>query len=104
MEKFLTNAINYNSIDGSISLGETTTDGSNTYSDWHQWWPDYERTIIKEYYPVYWPNYVTTTVTVPGKLEQAFKIAGKLIEKKIIEKELTVKDFVELVNEISDLI
>ena len=39
----------------------------------------------------------------PSKIEQSFKIVGKLIQKKIIKLE-TVNDFVETVNEVAELL
>lgn len=58
------------------------------YGYWHEhWYPSY---------PTYYPTYITYS----NKFEQAFKIVSKLFEKKIIEK-LTVKQFIELVNEIA---
>ncbi len=97
---YLSQSINYDAQSDNVTVG------TNNYSGWGGWWPDYERTIIKEYYPTYWPSYITNTVTVtaPSKLEQAFKIVSKLIEKRIITKKLKVKDFVELVNQVSDIV
>lgn len=101
-ETFLAASVSYNYDKDSLSL----TDFQNTpelnvgmhVGDW--WWPDYEKTIIREYYPTYWP-----TVTIQkSKLEQAFKIVTKLMEKKIIKDDLTVKKFVTLVNEVSEII
>ena len=98
VDNYLSQSVDYNATDNSISVGSTI------YDNWGGWWPEYEKTVIKEYYPAYWPNYVTTTIPSPSKLEQAFKIVSKLIEKKIITKKLEVKDFVELVNQVSDVI
>jgi hypothetical protein len=39
-----------------------------------------------------------------SKIEQAFKIIGKLMEGEIITKELTVKEFMKLVNDIAGVI
>lgn len=101
-ETFLAASVNYNYESNSLSLTdmpETTDLGSNFIaSDW--WWPNYERTIIREYYPTYWP----TTTIQKSKLEQAFKIVTKLMEKKIIKGDLTVKKFVTLVNDVSEII
>ena len=60
---------------------------------WYPWW---EREI-NYYYPS------ISYITEKSKIEQAFKILGKLIEKKII-KEPTIKAFIGLVNEIASII
>jgi len=54
------------------------------------------------YYPQWYPSY--HYVQERSKVEQAFKIVGKLLEKDLIEKELTVKQFMKLVNEIAEII
>ena len=54
------------------------------------------------YYPTWYPSY--HYVTEKSKIEQAFKIIGKLMDKDIIEKDLTVKQFMKLVNEIAEII
>jgi len=54
------------------------------------------------YYPQWYPSY--HYVSERSKIEQAFKIVGKLLEKDLIEKELTVKQFMKLVNEIAEII
>jgi hypothetical protein len=54
------------------------------------------------YYPQWYPSY--HCVQERSKVEQAFKIVGKLLEKDLIEKELTVKQFMKLVNEIAEII
>ena len=55
--------------------------------------------------PLVYPSHthVTYGSTMSSKLELAFKIVSKLLEKEYI-KELTVKDFILLVNEVSGLI
>lgn len=58
---------------------------------------DWDR-CYRYYQPIY-----TSCVYSPSKLEQAFKITSKLLEKGII-KELKLKQFIELVNEISGLL
>lgn len=60
---------------------------------WYPWWG-------KEIH--YWYPSISYT-TERSKVEQAFKIVCKLLEKKII-KELNVKQFIELVNEIATII
>jgi hypothetical protein len=54
------------------------------------------------YYPIYYPTY--HYVESKSKIEQAFKIVGKLFERKIITKDLTVKEFMKLVNDIAEVI
>lgn len=54
------------------------------------------------YYPQWYPSY--TYIPEKSKIEQAFKIVGKLLEKDLIEKELTVKQFMKLVNEVAEII
>jgi hypothetical protein len=54
------------------------------------------------YYPQWYPSY--HYCNEKSKIEQAFKIVGKLLEKDLIEKELTVKQFMKLVNEIAEII
>jgi hypothetical protein len=54
------------------------------------------------YYPQWYPSY--HCCHEKSKVEQAFKIVGKLLEKDLIEKELTVKQFMKLVNEIAEII
>jgi hypothetical protein len=56
------------------------------------------------YHDHYYPIYYSYPCYEKSKIEQAFKIVGKLIENKIIEKELIVKDFIKLVNDIAGLI
>jgi hypothetical protein len=63
-------------------------------------------------FPYYWDthNYYCHTwypsICVPekSKIEQAFKIVGKLLDGKLIEKELTVKTFMKLVNDIAEIL
>jgi hypothetical protein len=60
------------------------------------WYPYWEREI-HHWYPTL--NYATEK----SKVEQAFKIVGKLIEEKII-KDLNVKQFIKLVKDIALII
>lgn len=60
------------------------------------WYPK----VIKEYYPiVYWERLTMQ----PNKFEQAFKIVSKLVEKKRLDLK-KVSDFIEVVNEIVEII
>jgi len=75
--------------------------GSNQYKvgDFYQSW-GYWNTY--PYYPH--TTYITNTVeTKPNPFELSFKIVSKMLEKKIIER-LTVKQFIETINEIAKLI
>ena len=61
------------------------------------------------YYPLYeyhYHNWYPTLATVVerSKIEQGFKVVGKMIENKIITKELTVKEFIKLVNDIAEIL
>ena len=64
---------------------------NNYYDSWHL-----------PCWPVYYPTY--TYVNEKSKIEQAFKIVSKLLEQKIIIKELTIKEFVKLVNDVAEVI
>ena len=68
---------------------------------YHITYPDYYY-YHEHYYPVYYP--CCSWITEKSKVEQAFKIVGKLIEKKLIKDNLNVKDFIKLVNDISEII
>ncbi len=57
----------------------------------------YNAGILTAWYPTY-------HVCEKSKVEQAFKILGKLLEQKIIERELTVKEFMKMVNDIAEII
>ena len=52
--------------------------------------------LVKEYYPVYYSNWIT-----PSKTDTAFKLLRMMIEKKYITIQ-TVDEFIELVNQISN--
>lgn len=54
------------------------------------------REEIHHYYPMYVPH-------EQNKIEQAFKIVSKLMEKKIVSG-LNVKQFVGLVNDIAEIL
>ena len=53
--------------------------------------------LIQTYYPNYLSYYTS------NKTEQAFKLVQKLLEKKLV-KLTTIKDFIELTNEIISII
>jgi prepilin-type N-terminal cleavage/methylation domain-containing protein len=96
----LTKSLNYFKYTGNelvnysgntLTTGETSLHYNDYYDCWHQ-----------HYYPIYYPiyNYCDNR----SKVEQAFKIVGKLLEKDLIKKELTVKEFIKLVNDIAEII
>lgn len=55
--------------------------------------------LINTYYQPYLPYWRDES-----KIEKSFKLVQKLIEKKIIKEPKTVKDFIDLVNLLSDTI
>lgn len=66
---------------------------SSSIGDQYNWQPYYP--LIQQYYPVYIPYWDNQS-----KIEQAYLIAQKLIDKKLVKQVVTIKDFIELVNEI----
>lgn len=64
-------------------------------------------------YPYYWDTHnhyyhnwypLSPIISEKSKVEQGFKIVAKMIENKIITKELTIKEFIKLVNDIAEII
>ena len=80
--------LNY-SVSYNGTTGDTTWTVGNVYDYYQTWW---------------WPTYYPTIQYVESKVDKAFKIVTKLIEKKLLTKELTVGKFIELVNEISTVL
>lgn len=64
-------------------------------------YPYYEPLIEKHYFN--YPIYTTYHSTEKSKVEQAFKIVQVLIEKKLVKVD-KVKEFIELVNEIVEIV
>jgi hypothetical protein len=91
MENTLNCSLNYSTAG---ELGYQTGDTNSAV--WHPYDWDYHWHWYPQSYPVY--------IEKEGKVSQAFKIVSKMLEKKIIEKELTIKDFIELVNTIADIL
>lgn len=58
--------------------------------------------IYEQHYHNWYPS--TTFITEKSKVEQGFKIVAKMLENKIITKELTIKDFIKLVNDIAEIL
>ena len=94
-------AAQYTYETGNISIGNSnditiTTDGGDSVTwychvwYWDCWYPHYHT-----WYPYCVPE--------KSKLEQAFKIVQKLMEKKLINV-VRVKDFVDVVNEIAEFL
>lgn len=90
--------MNYNGTElVSYSDNQLTVGNTGDYWDYNHYWD----TFHYPYYPTWYPTY---HICEKSKVEQAFKIVGKLLENKIIEKELTVKEFMKLVNDIGELL
>jgi hypothetical protein len=82
--------VSYNTT-SSVDFGnQLSVNGTNFYD------------CMYHYYPTWYPTY--HVCTEKSKIEQAFKIIGKLMEREIITKELTVKEFMKLVNDIAGVI
>ena len=75
-----------------LTVSTETNNTTFNWQDWYQWYP------TTTYYPVY-----HTLVDKPNAFEFAFKVISKMLEKKIIEK-MTLKQFIESVNEIAKLV
>lgn len=68
-------------------------------------WNTTENSLTNPQGDYHW-NYLyllQNTYYEPNKTEQAFKVASKLLEEKIIEK-LTLQKFIELVKKISEIL
>lgn len=88
--------MNVNNISLNTNMSEIMPNGTYPGDHWnYPWWEP----VVERYYPVYYTNWHST----PNKTEQAFKIVQKLVESKRI-KLSTVKDFIETVNEISEVL
>ena len=83
--------VSYNS---QYNNSEYLTIGNVNFTD-YSLYPWYEREVC------YW--YPSYTIYEKNKTEQAFKIIGKLIEKKVIN-DINVKKFIELVTEIASIL
>jgi hypothetical protein len=80
---------------GNLMAGGETLGACNIPNNYGYWDNHYH------YYQSWYPNW---HICEKSKVEQAFKIVGKLLEKDLIEKELTVKQFMKLVNEIAEIV
>ena len=82
--------VSYDSSNG-INYCTTANGGNCTTGDpqfWYQWYP--------QYYPMYYEM-------PKSKIEQAFKIVSKLMEKKIIDK-MSLKQFIDIVNSVAEIL
>lgn len=64
-------------------------------------WPTLQPLIREHYYQ--YPVYLYSNLNDTSKLERAFKISQMLIEKKLVNTE-TIKDFIDLVNILVEVI
>ena len=89
-------AVSYNA--GGLTLGDNvcplTVGDQQTGDFYNNYWAPY--------YPQWYPSYAYTLYT-PSKIEQAFKVVGKLVENKVI-KDLNVKTFMKLVTDIAEVL
>ena len=83
------------SLNCMVNTGDNTAYPLTNAGDWSV---DNVQTF---YYDWFYPRYYGEIRVEKSKTEQAFKIVGVLLEKKIIKGTLTVKTFIGLVNEIS---
>lgn len=83
----------------SLQVGGSSLGVGNSYvGDF----PPYYYPVYEHYYHNWFPS--TTYITEKSKVEQGFKIVGKMLENKIITKELTIKEFIKLVNDIAEIL
>jgi len=87
--------VSYNS--GGLSCGMSGGNSIGSCGDY--WYPNYWDTH-NHYYTTYIPTY---TPPEKSKLEQAFKIMQKLMEKKIVKTQ-SLKTFIEMVNSIAEIL
>ena len=86
------------SLNSSWGSGTITTGGQTNITGGGWFTPDYYVPTVQYYYPScyhYWTE---------DKISKSFKIVEALLKKKIIKEPKTVKDFIELVNSISEII
>jgi len=78
-------------VHGQLMNGGTAIDATVGITWFQQWYPQPVTVGLGYYYPQ------------ASKLETAFKVVAKLLENKVIE-ELTVKRFIELVNDVAQVL
>ena len=92
--------VSYNSA-GTLSIGSysgglsTTTGGTMNTANYYDYW-------YQPYYPIYYPS--VHFITDRSKVDVAFKIIAKLLERKVLIKEPTVKEFIKMVNDIAEIL
>ncbi len=92
--------VNFDSSNNQLAISESKQELSAMGLDYHIGDFDYYHDhYIREFYPVYYPNYIVQRST----MEQAFKVMAKLIEKGYF-KNITVQKFMTLINEISSVL
>jgi hypothetical protein len=97
---FLNCSVTYSS-DNTWNFG---IDGSDNYLPDNSGNSYYGYDFLYDYYwGWYRPIYIGSPVIEKSKTEQSFKIVKVLIEKKLISGNLTVKKFIGLVEEISNV-
>ena len=62
---------------------------------------DFYHNYYQPYFIQWYPNIYSC---YPNRIEQAFKVASKLMETKIISNDLNIKDFLKLVNDIAEVL
>ena len=67
------------------------------------WVGDFQITPYTPLITTYYPDY-TCYWNSPSKIETSFKIVQKLMEKKVIKEPKTIKNFIELVNTIAEIV
>ena len=82
---------------GDYSSGRSGFSVDNCYIPFPYYYPLYE-----QHYHNYYPT--VSYITEISKIEQGFKIVGKMLENKIITKSLTIKEFIKLVNDIAEIL
>jgi hypothetical protein len=81
----------------SLNTGSAGDVIGNDYIPYYPYYPIYE-----QHYHNWYPSY--PIITEKSKIEQGFKVVGKMLENKIITKELTIKEFIKLVNDIAEIL
>ena len=82
--------------DNTVPVTINMSTGGDT-SQWDYWVEPYPwyQPIVKEYYPVYYDWYSSSS----NKHKQAFDVAKMLVKKKLVDPK-KIKDFIELVESI----
>lgn len=86
--------ISYSS--NTLTVDDSTLSGTTYYENYRYWYPDWHQ----EYHP-YFPIY--SIPIIENKTQKAFSIVKTLMKNKLV-KELKVKDFISLVDEITKIL